>query len=311
MKKFILLIFILQTYTFSFTLEKDEVRLLSYTAVMGNNYLCEDILDDKAYLMHSYSKTFYPNSKRVQNTEILLRNGIQLKKVKTSLTEKFLAEKIEAIILKRVHNPNFLKDNDLLFFMKMSLSLHKEFLPLSDKLKEIDKILNEKGFSQEFREYLKFYTVKSPKASLPKYLRNRSLSNYIAKTRFGLISFKRVDAFRKSTKWLFNEQNEDGSWGKSNRGVVTSLILKSLYLDPLSQNDENKEKLNKALVYLKKYLKRRSSLLLHGYGDALICQALIEINLFQKDPIVEEVIKKKLELILKSQNKDGGFSSLK
>ena len=103
---------------------------MSYCPVIANNYLSEDLLDDKVYLLHLYTKIFLPRSKRVASTELKIKHGLKLVKVKFNISEQELCEKLEEIIQLRTKNEDYINDKELLTYLKYSISLHKELLPL-------------------------------------------------------------------------------------------------------------------------------------------------------------------------------------
>ena len=147
---------------------------MSYCPVIANNYLSEDLLDDKVYLLHLYTKIFLPRSKRVASTELKIKHGLKLVKVKFNISEQELCEKLEEIIQLRTKNEDYINDKELLTYLKYSISLHKELLPLSDALIKIDEELNTLGFQKELREIAKIQQTKPKVINLPKFMSSRS-----------------------------------------------------------------------------------------------------------------------------------------
>ncbi|MCM8536333.1 MAG: hypothetical protein NE334_10380 [Lentisphaeraceae bacterium] len=109
--------------------------------------------------------------------------------------------------------------------------------------------------------------------------------------------------FSKSSNWIVSQQSKDGSWGDYNKDITTAIVISTLV-----HTKQSSASVNKGISYLEIALKRRKSLYMFGYGDAIMLEALFEISKYHKSKTFSDVREKLITRILKSIEVDGSMS---
>lgn len=120
-------------------------------------------------------------------------------------------------------------------------------------------------------------------------------------------------AIEKSLKWLKDQQNADGSWGSTTKTAMTSFALLAFMANGHVPNQGNYgPEVSKGIRYLLSCSRDSDGYLLGPSGGNMYCHGMAALALTQAfgmtgDEDVKKVLKKAIELIVKTQNHEGGW----
>jgi prenyltransferase beta subunit len=117
----------------------------------------------------------------------------------------------------------------------------------------------------------------------------------------------------KALKWLKDQQNADGSWGSTTKTAMTSFAVLAFMANGHVPNQGNYgPEVSKGIRYLVSCSRESDGYLLGPSGGNMYCHGMATLALTQAfgmtgDEDVKKVLKKAVELIVKSQNHEGGW----
>jgi squalene cyclase len=119
-------------------------------------------------------------------------------------------------------------------------------------------------------------------------------------------------AINKGLRYLAAHQNRDGSWGSKHQVAITSLSLMAFMLQGhFPRKGEYGTLLDKGVGYLLERSRQGAGYMgTHNYGmyeHALATLALSEVWGMSDRKEIRDAIKRAVEIILRSQNKEGGW----
>lgn len=120
-------------------------------------------------------------------------------------------------------------------------------------------------------------------------------------------------AVEKALKWLKDQQNADGSWGSTTKTAMTSFALLAFMANGHVPNQGNYgPEVSKGIRYLLSCSRDSDGYLLGPSGGNMYCHGMATLALTQAfgmtgDEDVKKVLKKAVELIVKTQNHEGGW----
>jgi squalene cyclase len=120
-------------------------------------------------------------------------------------------------------------------------------------------------------------------------------------------------AVAKALKWLKDQQNADGSWGNTTKTAMTSFALLAFMANGHVPNQGTYgPEVSKGIRYLLACSREVDGYLLGPSGGNMYCHGMATLALTQAfgmtgDEDVKKVLKKAVELIVRSQNHEGGW----
>jgi hypothetical protein len=120
-------------------------------------------------------------------------------------------------------------------------------------------------------------------------------------------------AVDKALKWLKDQQNADGSWGNTTKTAMTSFALLAFMANGHVPNQGAfGPEVSKGIRYLLACSREVDGYLLGPSGGNMYCHGMATLALTQAfgmtgDEDVKKVLKKAVDLIVKTQNHEGGW----
>ena len=120
-------------------------------------------------------------------------------------------------------------------------------------------------------------------------------------------------AVDKALKWLKDQQNADGSWGNTTKTAMTSFALLAFMANGNVPNQgAYGPEVSKGVRYLLACSREQDGYLLGPSGGNMYCHGMATLALTQVfgmtgDEDVKKVLKKAVELVVKTQNQEGGW----
>jgi len=120
-------------------------------------------------------------------------------------------------------------------------------------------------------------------------------------------------AVEKALRWLKDQQNADGSWGRTTKTAMTSFAILAFMANGHVPNQGTYgPEVSKGIRYLLASSRDSDGYLLGASGGNMYCHGMATLALSQAfgmsgDEDVKKVLKKAVDLIVRTQNREGGW----